>query len=62
MILVRVSGWVGGPPVIIGLISVQLQLNLPTGTELDKKLGTKRKEKGRKKEGGKTKILPIQIS
>ena len=25
-----------GPPVIIGLISVQLQLNLPTGTELGK--------------------------
>ena len=29
------GGWVGSP-VIIGLISVQLQLNLPTGTELGK--------------------------
>ena len=48
----------GGPPVIIGLISVQLQLNLPTGTELGKKLGTKRKEEGRKDERrGKNKNL-----
>ena len=36
MILFRMGGgWVGSP-VIIGLISVQLQLNLPTGTELGK--------------------------
>ena len=28
---------VGGPPVIIGLITVQLKLHLPTGTELGNK-------------------------
>ena len=36
-ILARVAGWVGGwvgLTVIIGLVSVQLALNLPTGTEL----------------------------
>ena len=37
-ILVRMGGWVGGPTVIIGLVSVQveLKLDLPTGTELGK--------------------------
>ena len=35
LILVWVAGWLG-PPLMIGLISVQLQLNLPTGTELGK--------------------------
>ena len=32
----QVGGWVGGvvgPPVIIGLITVQLKLHLPSGTE-----------------------------
>ena len=33
------GGWVGGPTVIIGLVSVQveLKLDLPTGTEFGKK-------------------------